>query len=54
MKDFKDTEEEKLLSKRIEVPVSDNKKLNTKYYRDALYQGFTLKDKNKVSEPVNI
>jgi len=37
MKDFKETEDEKILSNRVEVPVSDNKKLNTKYYRDILY-----------------
>jgi mitogen-activated protein kinase 15 len=45
MKDFKGTEEEKVLPHIITIPFNDNKKYTIKDYREALYQGFTVKKK---------
>jgi mitogen-activated protein kinase 15 len=43
MKEFKGTEDEKVLKGIITIPFNDNKKYTIKDYREALYNGVTMK-----------
>ena len=47
MKDFKGTEEEKVLASVIAIPFNDNRKYTIKDYREALYNGATVKKKDE-------
>ena len=46
MKDFKGTEEENVMPDIITIPFNDNRKYTIKDYREALYQGSTVKRKD--------
>ena len=43
MREFKGTEDEKVMKGTITIPFNDNKKFTIKDYREALYSGSTSK-----------